>query len=102
MKMSVIPNYSSGDVDKAADKESGGRRLARRIVAHLKKILQLTINLVLANLGVHLVHPHEVAALPVHALRDASVVVETLHRARADTVLAEVVGVQVVLGCHLP
>ena len=54
-----------------------------------------------ANLGVHLVHPHEVAALPVHALRDASVVVETLHRARADAVLAEVVGVQVVLGCHL-
>ena len=83
--------------------------------------------MVFANLRVHLVHPHEVAALPVNALRDASVVVETLHlkrdnddddsngdddndnavvvetlhRARADAVLAEVVGVQVVLGCHL-
>ena len=58
-------------------------------------------NLVFANLRVHLVHPHEVAALPVNAFRDASVVVKTLHRARADAVLAEVVRVQVVLGRHL-
>ena len=54
-----------------------------------------------AHLGVHLVNPHEIAALPIDTLGDSSVVVQALNGAGADTVLAEVVRVQVILGCHL-
>ena len=31
-----IPDYPSGDIDEASDKETGGWRLSGRIVAHLE------------------------------------------------------------------
>merc|ERR1719458_245850 len=78
-------DHPSGGIDEASDKETGGGRLPRRIVAHL---------------CIHLVDPHEIAALTVDTFRDSSVVVKTLDGARSDAVLTEVVRVQVVLGCH--
>ena len=97
-----IPDHPRGDIDEASNKETGGWRLPRRIVAHLSHNFEVTIpDFRFAHLCVHLVNPHKIAALPIDALRDSTVVVETLNRARSDAILAEVVRVQVILGCHL-
>ena len=65
------------------------------------RILKSQFNICFDHLCVHLVDPHQIAALPINALRDSSVVVEALNSARPDAVLTEVVCVQVILGCHL-
>ena len=97
-----IPDHPGGNIDEASNKETGGWRLPRRIVAHLSHNFEVTIpDFRFAHLCVHLVNPHKIAALPIDALRDSTVVVETLNRARSDAILAEVVRVQVILGCHL-
>merc|ERR550532_2402317 len=51
-------DHPSGGIDEASNKETGGGRLPRGIVAHL---------------CIHLVDPHEIAALTVDTFRDSYV-----------------------------